>query len=340
MVYKCLHFLSSQFDPEKAHYLVLSALKAFYHPWMIRKYLRNFPKKPISVFGLDFPNPIGLAAGLDKNGNYIDVLLGLGFGFVEIGAVTPKPQLGNPKPRLFRLLKSQAFVNHLGFNNLGIDYCVEQLKKRTVQGIVGINIGKNLTTPLKNSYEDYQHCLEKAYPYVDYATINISSPNTPHLQKLQSEQYLPKLVNRLQEEQCRLEGQHRRRVPILFKISPDLTPTQLRFIASVSLKYRLDGLIATNTTSNFQKSKKNQPAQSGIRGGLSGRPLFSRSLFVVKKLRTLVQNSVPIVGVGGIFSPEDATAFLQSGACLVQIYTGLVYKGPKLIRSIVSFIKS
>ncbi|AJC50583.1 dihydroorotate dehydrogenase (quinone) [Coxiella endosymbiont of Amblyomma americanum] len=333
MIYKFFRLLSSPFDPEKIHCLFLNTLKAFYRPLIIKKYLEYFPKKPVSILGLRFTNPIGLAAGLDKNGNYIDVLLGLGFGFVEIGSITPKPQPGNQKPRLFYLCKDQALINHLGFNNLGVDYCVEQLKKRKMHhGIVGVNIGKNVTTSLKNAYKDYQYCFEKVYRYSDYITINISSPNTPNLRELQSGQYFSKLVNQLKEKQYQLENQYQRHVPLLFKISPDLTQKQLQVVASLSLEYHIEGLIATNTTNRFQgiteKFKKDG-------GGISGKPLFSKALFAVQQLRMLVKDTVPIIGVGGISSPKDAIAFLKAGACLIQIYTGLVYKGPSLIKSIV-----
>lgn len=334
MIHKYLKFLLFQFDPERTHYLTLTALKTFYRPWMIKRYLKHFPKKPVSAFGLKFPNPVGLAAGLDKNGDYVDALLGLGFGFVEIGAVTPKPQLGNPKPRLFRLSKVKALINCLGFNNLGVDYFVEQLKKRKVNGIVGVNIGKNLTTSLENAYEDYRYCFEKTYPYVDYVTINVSSPNTLDLRELQSEQYLGKLLNQLKEEQHRLEDQHQRHVPFFLKISPDLTTKQLKIIALLSLEHHLEGVIATNTTDNLQGVEESMHAN--VRGGLSGKPLFSKTLAIIKQFYTLVQDAVPIIGVGGIFSPEGAEAFLKSGACLIQIYTGLIYEGPKLIKSIVS----
>ncbi len=334
MIYKYLQFLLFQFDPEQAHYLTLTALKTFYRPWMIKRYLQHFPKRPVSAFGLQFPNPVGLAAGLDKNGDYVDALLGLGFGFIEIGAVTPKPQLGNPKPRLLRLSKAKALINCLGFNNLGVDYFVEQLKKRKVNGVIGVNIGKNLTTSLENSYEDYRYCFEKTYPYVDYVTINVSSPNTLNLRELQSEQYLGKLLNRLKEEQCRLEDRYQRHVPFFLKISPDLTPKQLKVIAFLSVEHHLEGVIATNTTNNLQEIEESM--YTSIRGGLSGKPLFPKTLAIIKQFHTLVQDAVPIIGVGGIFSPEDAEAFLKSGACLIQIYTGLIYEGPRLIKLIVS----
>lgn len=334
MIYESLRPFLFWLDPEKAQYLTLAALKAFFRPWMIRRYLKHFPKKSVSAFGLQFPNPVGLAAGLDKNGDYMGALLGLGFGFMEIGSITPKPQPGNPRPRLFRLPKTQAVINHLGFNNLGVDYCVEQLKKRKVKGIVGVNIGKNLTTSLDDAYKDYQYCFEQIYPYVDYVTINISSPNTPSLRELQSEQYLSKLLNHLKEKQRWLEDHHQRHVPLLFKISPDLTSEQLKVITLLFLEHRLEGLIATNTTNSRQGVEGLMHANED--GGLSGKPLFPKTLAIIKKLYRLMQNAVPIIGVGGVFSPEDAEAFLKAGACLVQIYTGLIYQGPGLVKSIVS----
>lgn len=334
MIYKYLRPLLFQLEAEQAHYLTLRALKLFFRPWMIKRYLKHFPQKPTSAFGLQFPNPVGLAAGLDKNGDYIDPLLGLGFGFMEIGAVTPKSQFGNLKPRLFRLSKAQALINCLGFNNAGVDYFVEQFKKRKIKGIIGVNIGKNLTTSLENAYEDYRYCFQKTYPYVDYVTINISSPNTPGLRNLQSEQYLSKLLSELKKEQRDLEERYQRHVPLLFKISPDLTLKELKMIAFLSLEHRLEGLIATNTTNSRQGVESLIYANK--KGGLSGKPLFPKTLNIIKKLHTLVQDSIPIVGVGGILFPEDAKAFLKAGASLVQIYTGLIYQGPKIVQSIVS----
>lgn len=334
MIYEYLRPLLFQLEPEQAHYLTLTALKSSFRPWMIKRCLQHFPQKPISAFGLQFPNPVGLAAGFDKNGDYIDPLLGLGFGFVEIGAVTPKSQPGNLKPRLFRLSKAQALINRLGFNNAGVDYFVKQLKKRKVKGIVGVNIGKNLTTSLENAYEDYRYCFQKTYPYVDYVAINISSPNTPGLRELQSEQYLSKLLSQLKEEQRRLEDRHQRHVPLLLKISPDLTLEQLKVIALLSLEHRLEGLIATNTTNSRQGVEGLMHANE--KGGLSGKLLFPKTLIIIKQLHKLVQDAVPIVGVGGIFFSEDAEAFLKAGASLVQIYTGLIYQGPGIVKSIVS----
>lgn len=337
MIYKCFRPLLFQLDPETAHYVTLNTLKSFFRPWMIKLYLRNFPQKPTSVFGLKFPNPVGLAAGLDKNGDYIDPLLGLGFGFVEIGAITPKSQSGNPRPRLFRLPQAKALINRFGFNNAGVDYFVQQIQKRKVKGIVGVNIGKNLSTSLDNAYEDYKYCFEKTYPYVDYVAINISSPNTPDLRELQSEKYLGKVLSKLKEEQRRLEDYHQRHVPLLFKISPDLTQKQLEILAQLSLKHSLEGLIATNTT-NSREGVENL-SEANEKGGLSGKPLFPKTLTVIKELNKLVQDVIPIIAVGGIFLPRDVQAFLSAGASLVQVYTGLIYQGPMIIKKIINELK-
>lgn len=338
MIYRCLRPLLFKLDPEIAHVLVLKCLKWVSCSWVINRRLTSFPQQPTSVFGIRFPNPVGLAAGLDKNGDYIDSLLGLGFGFIEVGAVTPKSQPGNPKPRLFRLPEAKALINRLGFNNLGIDYLVRQLKRRKVNGIVGVNIGKNLTTPLEKAGEDYCYCLEKIYPYADYVTINISSPNTPGLRELQTERNLGNLLNSLKKEQRRLEGYYQKQVPLLLKISPDLTQAEIKTISLLALEYRIEGIVAANTTAN-REGIKGLPYADEV-GGVSGKPLFPKTLRMVTQLHTFLSGKVPIVAVGGVHSGKDVAALLMAGARLVALYTGLIYEGPELIRSVIEFLEN
>ena len=337
-LYRCLRPFLFKMDPEIAHTLTLKCFKLTSCSWIINRRLASFPQQPTSVFGIRFPNPVGLAAGLDKNGDYIDSLLGLGFGFVEVGAITPKSQPGNPKPRLFRLPEAKALINRLGFNNLGVDYLVRQLKRRKINGIVGVNIGKNLATPLEKADEDYRYCLEKVYPYVDYVTINVSSPNTPGLQKLQTECNLGNLLNSLKKEQKRLKKCYRKHVPLLLKISPDLTKVEIEKISLLVLKHHIEGIVATNTTANRMGIEELPHADET--GGMSGEPLFPTTLRVVAQLHTFLGNKIPIIAVGGIHSGRDVVALLASGARLVALYTGLIYEGPKLIRSVIEFLKN
>ena len=338
MIYHCLRPLLFKLDPELAHALALKCFKWVSCSWIINRRLASFPQQPTSVFGIRFPNPVGLAAGLDKNGDYIDSLFGLGFGFVEVGAVTPKSQPGNPRPRLFRLPEAKALINRLGFNNLGVDYLVQQLKRRKVNGIVGVNIGKNLATPLEKAGEDYRYCLKKVYPYVDYATINISSPNTPGLQELQTERKLENLLNSIEKEQKRLEGYYRKHVPLLLKISPDLTKAEIKTVCLLALKHHIEGIVAINTTANHEGIEGLPHADEA--GGVSGEPLFPTTLRVVTQLYTVLRDRIPIVAVGGVHSGEGVAALLTAGARLVALYTGLIYEGPKLVRSVVEFLKN
>ena len=336
IAYRYVRTLLFQLEPETAHAFTLNCLKMFSCPHLVGQRLRHFPQKPTSAFGIEFPNPVGLAAGLDKNGDYIDALFGLGFGFIEVGAVTPKAQSGNLKPRIFRLPQAQALINRMGFNNFGVDYLVERLKRRKIKGIVGVNVGKNLTTILEKAHEDYRYCFEKLYSYVDYITINISSPNTPQLRQLQSENYLTYLLIQLKEDQLRLEDQHQKHVPLLLKIALDLTKEEIQAIATLTLKYGINGIVATNTTISRQGVEK-LPHSNEV-GGLSGKPLFSTILQVIKQLYSVLGRSVPIIAVGGISSGEDALALLKAGACLIQLYTGLIYEGPNLVKNIVNFL--
>jgi len=282
--------------------------------------------------GLTFSNPLGLAAGLDKNGDYIDALAALGFGFIEIGTVTPRPQPGNPKPRLFRLPEHQAIINRMGFNNLGIDHLLQQVQSSHYRGILGINIGKNADTPIEKATEDYLIGLRKSYPVASYITINISSPNTKNLRQLQQGDEIKYLLEALKKEQSSLQVQHGKYTPIAVKIAPDLDTEEIAHIAQLLLEFELDGVIATNTT--VARNKVQGHKYSNESGGLSGAPVKDSSTQVVKVLAAELQNKLPIIAAGGILSSKDAQEKVQAGASLIQIYSGLIYKGPKLIEDI------
>jgi dihydroorotate dehydrogenase len=329
MSYKLIRPFLMKLDPEVAHHLTLNLLNAF--SFALIPPIQN---NPIELFGLNFPNPVGLAAGLDKNGDYIDALGGLGFGFLEIGTVTPKPQVGNPKPRLFRIPQRQAIINRMGFNNKGVDYLVAKVKQRKYRGVLGINIGKNATTPLENATDDYVHCLEKVYPYADYITVNISSPNTQGLRDLQGAKYLELLVTTLKSRQKQLATLHHKQVPLLVKIAPDLSDPELEEMAQIFLAHNIDGIIATNTTLARDGVKGCQSWNEA--GGLSGGPLFDRATSVLTKLKTLVADRLPIIASGGILTTEHAKIKFAEGAKLIQLYTGLIYEGPKLVRSCIN----
>ena len=284
---------------------------------------------PIEVMGLRFPNRIGLAAGLDKNGIALDGLGRLGFGFLEVGTVTPRPQPGNPKPRLFRLPKHQAIINRMGFNNEGIDALRERLSHVRYKGILGINIGKNFDTPIDRAVEDYLICLDKAYPLASYITVNISSPNTKNLRQLQGASELDALLSALKSRQTALADQHGRYVPLALKIAPDLDPEQLGIIANTLRRYRIDAAIATNTTLGREGVEASPLAAES--GGLSGKPLFEKSTAIIGHLARALGNELPIIAAGGITSGEHARAKIRAGAALVQIYSGLIFRGPELI---------
>ena len=328
-MYRVLRYLLFCLPAEFAHCLVLSCLDYLYPVSRVRKIQQALPREPVEVFGLSFPNPVGLAAGLDKDGQHIDALFGLGFGFIEVGAVTPQPQSGNPKPRLFRLLRDKALINRFGFNNQGVDALVQRLKRRKIKGIVGVNIGKNRTTPLANADEDYELCYQKLAPHADFITINISSPNTKDLRELQGQDYLANLLKGL--KQLQQESYHR--TPILVKVSPDLNDAEINNMASIFLECDIEGIIVANTTND--RSLVSQHHRSQEAGGLSGRPLRQRTEQLVRCFADKTDHKIPIIAVGGIFSSEDATALLSAGASLVQIYTGLIYQGPSLVKSII-----
>ncbi|WP_028918986.1 quinone-dependent dihydroorotate dehydrogenase [Pseudoxanthomonas suwonensis] len=317
-------------DAEFAHKTALKSLDLAWRTGTIGLVAERRPPLPTRVFGLKFPNPVGLAAGLDKNGEHIDALLALGFGFIEIGTVTPRPQPGNPKPRLFRLVRDQALINRMGFNNAGVDALVRNVERAQRKGgLLGINIGKNKDTPNEDAAADYVHCLERVYPLADYVTVNISSPNTAGLRELQEEQALRRLVGSLREAQERLAVRHDRRVPVLVKIAPDLSDSDIDAAARVLSDLEVDGVIATNTTTARTAVLGRRHADEA--GGLSGAPLMGQSTLVLRRLRTRLPESIPLVGVGGIMSGADAVAKMAAGASLVQCYSGLIYRGPALV---------
>ncbi|QGW65639.1 quinone-dependent dihydroorotate dehydrogenase [Lysobacter soli] len=325
-------------DAEAAHGAALNALEVAYRTGAGALLSRRPTPLPTRAFGLTFPNPVGLAAGLDKNGAHIDALMALGFGFVEIGTVTPRAQEGNPKPRMFRLPEHEAVINRLGFNNGGVDVLVrnvERAKRR--HGLLGINIGKNKDTPNDSAEDDYLFCLERVYPLADYVTVNISSPNTAGLRELQEEQALRRLVGTLREAQERLAGVHGRRVPMLVKIAPDLTDNDVEAAARVLGDLHVDGVIATNTTISRVGIEGSPLANEA--GGLSGKPLLGQATAVLRMMRTRLPESIPMIGVGGILSGADAAAKMAAGATLVQCYTGLVYRGPALIKECVEAMR-
>lgn len=325
-------------DAEHAHGLGLKAMELAYRTGTSPLLARKVEPLPTKAFGLTFPNPVGLAAGLDKNGAHIDALLALGFGSIEIGTVTPRAQPGNPKPRMFRLPQHKAVINRLGFNNEGVDALVANVERaRRKTGLLGINIGRNKDTSNDRAASDYLYCLERVYPLADYITVNISSPNTAGLRELQEEQALRQLIGALRESQEELGAQHGKRVPMLVKIAPDLSDEDIDAVARVLRDLSVDGVIATNTTVS-RISVQDHPLAHET-GGLSGAPLMNQSTMVLRKLRTRLPDSIPVIGVGGILSGADAVAKMSAGATLVQCYTGLVYRGPELVHECVEAIR-
>jgi dihydroorotate dehydrogenase len=323
-----------RFDPETAHHLSMTALQAAEKCGLLGLV---FPADelatPVEVMGLKFPNRVGLAAGLDKDGDTIDAMGRLGFGCVEVGTITPRPQAGNPQPRLFRLIPHEAIINRMGFNNPGIEVGVANVRKsKTFRGIIGFNIGKNKDTPNENAADDYLACLRQAYPVADYIAVNLSSPNTPGLRDLQGAEASARLLEVLKAEQLELAARHGKQVPLLFKIAPDLGEAQIRDLARVFLDGGLDGLIATNTT--LERAAVAGHPRAGEAGGLSGRPLLQKSNDVLRAFASELGGRIPIIGVGGISSVEDAREKIRAGAALVQIYTSFIYQGPKLVREL------
>ncbi len=314
-------------DPETAHDLTIAALSKAGHLAGLGSCKSQ--GKPVEVMGLTFPNAVGLAAGLDKNGEAIDGLASLGFGFIEIGTVTPRPQPGNPRPRLFRLPEAQGIINRMGFNNHGVDALIENVKRAKYRGILGINIGKNADTPIERANEDYLACLDKVYPHASYVTVNISSPNTKNLRDLQGADALDLLLSQLKKRQDELTQTHGRHAPIALKIAPDLEADQITAIARLLRRHRMDAVIATNTT--LERDRIAHLPHGNEAGGLSGLPLRNKSNNVIRQLKAELKDEVPIIGVGGILSAKDAQEKIAAGASLVQLYTGLIYQGPGLV---------
>ena len=328
-MYRLLRSALFQLDPETAHHLTLKSLNFSYSSGLSGIVMRRPPDNPRTLMGLTFPNPVGLAAGLDKNGECIDGLAALGFGFIEIGTVTPLPQSGNPKPRLFRLPQADAIINRMGFNNDGVDKLIENVRRADYRGILGINIGKNAATPIEKASEDYLICLRKVYVHASYITVNISSPNTKNLRQLQGEDALHDLLAKLKTEQQLLADKHGKYVPIALKIAPDMEAGHAAQIARLLMQHHIDGVIATNTT--LSREGVESLPHGTESGGLSGVPVRDKSTAVIRQLAAGLQGVLPIIGVGGILSGADAVEKIKAGASLVQIYSGLIYRGPALV---------
>jgi dihydroorotate dehydrogenase len=321
-------------EPETAHHFTLGALRVL-DGFHLLPAAATAPKAcERNLMGIQFPNPVGLAAGLDKNGEYVDALSRLGFGFIEIGTVTPRPQPGNPQPRLFRLPAAEALINRLGFNNDGVDRLVENVRRARYRGVLGINIGKNADTPLERAADDYVACLRKVYPLATYVTVNISSPNTRDLRQLQGGAELDALLGTLKAEQRRLADAHGKQVPLAVKIAPDLDARQVEVIADLLRRHRVEAVIATNTTTT-RDGVAGLPHATET-GGLSGAPVTPLSARVVEQIALALRGEIPVIGVGGIMGADDARARIAAGASLIQLYTGLVYRGPRLVRECVA----
>ena len=327
-LYKKIAFLG---DPEKVHNISLLFLEYIYSTYLGKVLHNNINQKETKQFDIMFDNPIGLAAGFDKNADYLNFISNIGFGFIEVGTLTPKPQTGNPKPRVFRLIKDRAIINHLGFNNKGIDYALEKIKKHSRNIPIGINIGKNASTPIQNAFQDYEYCLRKAYSIADYITLNISSPNTKDLRDLQSGDNISDFISSIKVLHNNLKKVYKKHTPLVIKIAPDINDNTVSDLVSLVNKYDIDGIICTNTT--IDKSKLDEKSKN-LQGGLSGKPLFDKSNKVLKKVSKRINNDKTVIGVGGIDSAESAKEKFSLGADLLQIYTGLVYEGPSLLRKI------
>ena len=336
-MYDILRPLLFKLDAETAHRATLYALGVAQRSGFSRWIARPPADLPTKVFGITFPNPVGLAAGLDKNAEHLDALDALGFGFIEVGTVTPKPQPGNERPRLFRLPRHEAIINRMGFNNAGVDALVRNVQQSSYHGVLGINIGKNKDTPNEKAVSDYLLCLTRVYEHASYVTVNISSPNTQGLRDLQEEATLRRFISVLREAQERLGSQHGRRKPMLLKIAPDLGEAELDAIAEVLLHAGIDGVICSNTTIDHA-AVADDPHGNEV-GGLSGKPLFDRSTAVLAGMHRRLQGRVPLIGVGGILDGSDAAEKMEMGASLVQLYSGLIYRGPQLVAECVNEIR-
>jgi dihydroorotate dehydrogenase len=317
-------------DPESAHELTLAGIDLAAATGALRLVAGSIVDAPIRVMGLEFRNRVGLAAGLDKNGAHVDAWAAMGFGFVEVGTVTPKPQPGNPRPRMFRIPERQAIINRMGFNNDGVDAMMANIGRARFKGVLGLNIGKNAATPIERALDDYLHCLDRVYPRAGYVTVNISSPNTRNLRQLQQSDELSRMLAALRERRERLAEKHKRYVPLALKIAPDLERDQIAEIARQLVAHGIDAVIATNTTVSREAVTGLPHAEEA--GGLSGAPVFEPSNAVIRALRENLPADFPIIGVGGILSGADAQAKIAAGATLVQLYTGLIYRGPGLVR--------
>ncbi|WP_230968958.1 quinone-dependent dihydroorotate dehydrogenase [Nitrogeniibacter aestuarii] len=331
MLYDLARPLLFALDAESAHEMSLSALSRL---GALLPPAKPLPATPTTVMGIEFPNKVGLAAGLDKNGEAIDGLARFGFGFIEIGTITPRPQPGNPKPRLFRLPEVKGIINRMGFNNHGVDALIENVKAAKFKGVLGINIGKNFDTPIENAVDDYLACLEKVYALATYVTVNISSPNTKNLRALQGASELDGLLGPLKAAQTRLADTHGRYVPFALKIAPDLEADQVTNIADALKRHHIDAVIATNTT--IARDKVQGVKHGDEQGGLSGAPVRESSTHIIQSLSQQLAGELPIIGVGGILGGRDALEKIEAGASLVQVYSGLIYRGPALVRDCVS----
>ena len=332
MLYALARPLLFCLDPERAHELTLGLADAPLRFGLLR--VARAPGTPVRAMGLDFPNAVGLAAGLDKNAAHVDALARLGFGFIEVGTVTPRPQSGNPRPRLFRLPRAEALINRMGFNNVGLDRFLENLSRVNWRGILGINIGKNADTPMERAADDYAACLERVYARASYVTVNVSSPNTKNLRDLQENRQLEALLARLSSQREPLAQRHGRRVPLALKVAPDLQPAQVQAVADAVRRHGVDGVIATNTSIAREGVEGLPHAHEA--GGLSGAPLRDRATATLAALAAALKGEAALIGVGGILRGADALQKLDAGAALLQLYTGLIYRGPDLVAECIS----
>lgn len=333
MFYPVAQKLMFACDAEWSHHFALGSLKRLSHTPLAALWRQQLQAKPVTVAGIRFDNPLGLAAGLDKNADCIDAFGQMGFGFIEVGTVTPRPQLGNDKPRIFRLPQAQAIINRMGFNNKGVDYLVENVKNASYKGVLGINIGKNKDTPNEQGKDDYVHCMRKVYAHASYITVNISSPNTPGLRDLQFGDALFDLLQSVKNEQLDLQARYDKYVPVFVKIAPDMDKVAVEQVAETLLKSKMDGVIATNTTLDRAAVQGMRHADEA--GGLSGLPVRDKSTQVLSQLRQAVGPKMPIIGVGGISDAASAQEKLAAGANLLQVYTGFIYRGPALVKEII-----
>jgi dihydroorotate dehydrogenase len=336
-MYALLRPLLFRLEPETAHRLTLAGLNRLHRLGLLKTLLPSVPSLPVRVMGLDFPNPVGLAAGLDKNGEAIDALGDLGFGFLEVGAVTPRPQPGNPKPRLIRLPAAQALINRMGFNNLGVDHLLANLARSQYQGILGVNLGKNFDTPIEKAADDYLILLDKLYGQVHFVTVNISSPNTKNLRALQGGSELDALLAAIKARQMALADRHGKYMPVAVKVAPDLDESQIRKMAILFKRHRMDAVIATNTTLSREGVEHLPHGREA--GGLSGAPMREKSTRVLAAFHRELAGEVPLIGVGGILEGRHAREKMEAGARLVQLYTGLIYRGPALVAECVQALE-